>query len=125
LRAAGDTGRILCWLYGPDEDLDPLVAAGVDVSIQSSEQLARAVAAAAATGRTARLHLKIDTGLTRNGCAPVDWPRLCAEAAAAQRGGTVQVEAIWSHLAAADEPGHPSVPLQQHAFDRAHREAVA
>src|SRR5690606_5732719 len=45
LRAAGDTGRILCWLYGPDEDLDPLVAAGVDVSIQSSEQLARAVAA--------------------------------------------------------------------------------
>ncbi len=34
LRDDGDTGRVLAWLYGPDEDLAPLVAAEVDVSAQ-------------------------------------------------------------------------------------------
>ena len=41
LREAGDRGRLLAWLYGPDADLAPLVAADVDVSAQSEEQIAR------------------------------------------------------------------------------------
>ncbi|MFC7625118.1 alanine racemase [Microlunatus sp. GCM10028923] len=125
LRAAGDTGRVLCWLYGPDEDLTPLVAADVDVSIQSVDQLARVAAAAESTGHLARVHLKIDTGLTRNGCDAADWPALCAAARTTQERGGVEVVAVWSHLAAADEPGHPSVPLQQQAFDAAYQQARA
>ena len=35
------------------------------------------------TGRTARIHLKVDTGLSRNGCQPADWPDLVAAVAAA------------------------------------------
>lgn len=123
LRESGDAGRVLCWLYGPDEDLTPLIAAEVDVSIQSLGQLARVQAAASETGRTARVHLKIDTGLSRNGCDAVDWPALCADAAAAERTGRIEVVAVWSHLAAADEPGHPSVPIQQKAFDVASEHA--
>ena len=42
LREAGDSGPILAWLYGVDEDLAPLVAADVDVSAQSVEQLGSA-----------------------------------------------------------------------------------
>ena len=47
LREAGDTGPVLAWLYGVEEDLSPLVAASVDVSAQSLDQISRLVAAAA------------------------------------------------------------------------------
>jgi alanine racemase len=125
LREAGDSGPILAWLYGVDEDLAPLVAADVDVSAQSVEQLGRLVAAAAVVERRARVHLKIDTGLSRNGTPGYDWQHVCAVAAEAEQVGAVEVVGIWSHLAAADEPGHPSVPLQIQAFQQAYEQARA
>jgi alanine racemase len=42
-----------------------------------------------------------------------------------QRAGAIEVVAIWSHLAAADEPGHPSVPLQIQAFQQAYEQGRA
>jgi alanine racemase len=123
LRESGDTGPVLAWLYGIDEDLTPLVAAGVDVSISTTEQLSHLVAAAATTEQAARVHLKIDTGLSRNGASASQWDPLCAAAAEAEEAGALEVVAIWSHLAAADEPGHPSVALQVAAFDDAYARA--
>ncbi|HZA03949.1 MAG TPA: alanine racemase [Propionibacteriaceae bacterium] len=125
LREAGDSGRLLAWLYGVDEDLTPLVAADVDVSIQSGEQLSRLVAAAGTVERRARVHLKLDTGLSRNGAAAADWPELCAAAAEAEDTGAVEVVAVWSHLAAADELGHPSVAAQVAAYQRGYEIARA
>jgi alanine racemase len=119
LRDAGDQGSVLVWLYGPDEDLTPLVGADVDVSAQSTEQVNRLLAAAATAERPARVHLKIDTGLSRNGASADEWLEICAMAAEAERTGAVDVVGVWSHLAAADEPGHPSVPIQIAAFERA------
>ena len=72
LRDAGDTGPLLAWLYGIEEDLSPLVAADVDVSAQSIDQLSRLAAAAATVERPAQVHLKIDTGLSRNGASPAE-----------------------------------------------------
>jgi alanine racemase len=123
LREAGDTGPLLAWLYGPDEDLAPLVAADVDVSAQSVEQIGRLVSAAAIAERRARVHLKIDTGLSRNGAPSYDWQQVCGAAAEAEHSGAVEVIGVWSHLAAADEPGHRSVPLQVEAFQRAYEHA--
>ena len=125
LREAGDTGPLLAWLYGVDEDLAPLVAADVDLSAQSVDQIGRLVAAAAMTERRARVHLKIDTGLSRNGAPSYEWQQVCAIAADAERSGAIEVVGIWSHLAAADEPGHPSVPLQILAFQQAYEQARA
>jgi alanine racemase len=125
LREAGDTGPMLAWLYGMDEDLTPLVAADVDVSAQSVEQIGRVISAAAVAERRARVHLKIDTGLSRNGTPAYDWQRVCAAAAEAEHAGALAVVGIWSHFAAADEPGHPSVPLQMEAFQRAYEQARA
>ncbi|MFT4166405.1 MAG: alanine racemase [Microlunatus sp.] len=121
LRAAGDRGPLLAWLYGPREDLGPLIAAEVDVSAQSVEQLARIADAAQAAGRTARVHLKIDTGLSRNGATAADWPAVCAAARHAEQRGAVQVVGIWSHLACADEPGAESVDAQRQVFETAYR----
>lgn len=125
LREAGDTGPMLAWLYGLDEDLTPPVAADVDVSAQSVEQIGRLVSAAAVAECRARVHLKIDTGLSRNGSPAYDWERVCAAAAEAEHAGALEVVGIWSHFAAADEPGHPSVPLQMQAFQRAYEQARA
>ena len=123
LRDAGDTGPVLAWLYGVEEDLSPLVAASVDVSAQSVDQVSRLVAAAATAERRARVHLKVDTGLSRNGAAAEVWPEVCAAAAEAEAAGALEVVGIWSHLAAADELDHPSVPIQLAAFQRAYEVA--
>ena len=125
LRDAGDVGPVLAWLYGVEEDLAPLVAADVDVSAHSVEHIGRLTAAAATSERRARVHLKIDTGLSRNGAPSYEWQHVCAAAAEAEHAGAIEVVGIWSHLAAADEPGHPSVPLQLEAFRRGYEQARA
>jgi alanine racemase len=125
LRAAGITVPVLAWLDLPSEDRAPGVAAGVDLAVSSTVELDRVVAAAGRAGRPARVHLKIDTGMTRNGCPPADWPDLVASAADAADRGAVEVVAVWSHLASADEPGDDSVDLQAERFDEAYRQALA
>ncbi|MDT0346128.1 alanine racemase [Streptomyces litchfieldiae] len=119
LRAAGDTGRVLCWLWTPGGPWRRAIEADIDVSVAASWALAEVTAAARAAGRRARVHLKADTGLGRNGCQPADWPDLVAAARAAEAAGAIRVTGMWSHFACADEPGHPSIALQQRAFDEA------
>ncbi|MFC4853302.1 alanine racemase [Actinophytocola glycyrrhizae] len=125
LRAGGITARVLSWLDVPGTDVAPGVEADVDLSASSTGELAAIVAGARKAGRPARVHLKIDTGLTRNGCQPRDWPDLVDSAAKAQSDGHVEVVAVWSHLACADEPGHPANDRQAARFADAHEVALA
>ena len=121
LRAAGDTGRILAWLYAPgDPDLATCVTADVDLGVGSLGMLGDVVTAAAEGGRTARVHLKVDTGLGRGGCMPADWPGLLAAAVAAPG---IDIVGIWSHLASADIPDAPETGEQIATFERALAEA--
>lgn len=121
LREAGITVPVLAWLDLPTDDRAPGVAAGIHFGVSSVTELRAVCDAAQRTGRAAHVHLKIDTGMTRNGCAPADWPNLVAEAAASD----ADVVAVWSHLACADEPGHPSVDEQALRFDAAYKQVVA
>ncbi|MGW0362040.1 alanine racemase [Streptomyces sp. NPDC002990] len=116
LRAAGIGGRIMCWLWTPGGPWREAVEADVDVSVSAMWALDEVRAAARAAGRTARVQLKADTGLGRGGCQPADWAELVGAAVAAEAEGTVRVTGVWSHFACADEPGHPSIPLQLAAF---------
>ncbi|MBO0839468.1 MAG: alanine racemase [Sciscionella sp.] len=125
LRAAGLSVPILAWLDVPGTDFAPAIAADVDLSVASVGELDAVIGAANSAGRPANVHLKIDTGLSRNGCAATDWRALVDAAAAAQRRGAVEVRAVWSHLACADEPGHPSIDAQANRFDDAYRVALA
>ncbi len=125
LRAAGITVPILAWLDPPTEDRAPGVEAGVDLAVSSVAELARLADAAGRTGSRARTHLKIDTGMSRNGCASHDWARLVEAAATAQRTGKIEVVAIWSHLACADDPGDKSVDEQAERFHDAYDQALA
>ena len=123
LRAAGISVPVLSWLWTPDEaaTIARAVGADIDLSVGSTWQLDAVVAAARAAGQTARVHLKIDTGLSRNGSYVTDWPELVTAAAKAQAAGEVVVIGVWSHFAYADEPGHPTIAKQIAAF----RDALA
>lgn len=119
LRAAGigpDDARVLCWLLTPGADLAPAVAADVDLSANAVWAVEQIGAAAEATGREARLHLKVDSGLGRGGAAAADWADVVDAALKEQAAGRVRVVGLWSHLACADEPGHPSIAAQVAAF---------
>ncbi|MCS0600184.1 alanine racemase [Streptomyces sp. LP11] len=116
LRAAGLPGRLLCWLWVPGGPWRQAIEADIDVSLSGVWALREAVGAARAAGRTARVHLKADTGLGRNGCQPADWPELVAESLRAQAEGLVRITGLWSHFACADEPGHPSIAAQLDLF---------
>jgi alanine racemase len=62
------------------------------------------------------VHLNIDTGRARGGATPADWPELVAAARSAEAAGNITITGIWSHLACADIPGHPSVGAQLARF---------
>ena len=120
LRAAGDTGRVLCWLTVPADDVAPVVAADVDVTAYTVEELDRLAAAVARAGRPARLQLKVDTGLSRGGATIEQWPAVVARARAGELAGTWTVTGIWSHLSTSEVPSDPVNDAQEKAL----REAV-
>ncbi len=117
LRAAGLPGRVLCWLWVPGGPWRQAIEADIDVSLSGMWALREVVEAARAAGRPARVQLKADTGLGRNGCQPgEDWSELVGAALRAQAEGLVRVTGVWSHFACADEPGHPSIAAQLARF---------
>jgi len=117
LRAAGLPGRIMCWLWTPGGPWRAAVEADIDVSVSGMWALQEATAAARAAGIPARVQLKADTGLGRNGCQPgEDWAELVAAALRAESEGLLRVTGLWSHFACADEPGHPSIAHQLTRF---------
>jgi alanine racemase len=123
LRRAGITAPVLCLLAAPDAAHEEAIAAGVDLSAGSAELVAQIAEAAGRAGRPARLHLKADTGMSRGGATAADWPAVVGAALSAQAAGLAQVAGIWSHLACADIPGHPSIAAQLDAFRAAVAEA--
>ncbi|GAB3771284.1 alanine racemase [Nocardioides ginsengisegetis] len=121
LRAAGDTGPVLCWLGVPGEDYAAAIEADVDVTAYSVAELDEIRMAVVAVGRPARVQLKVDTGLSRGG-APADrWADVVAEARAGEDARIWTVTGIWSHFACSDEPEHPANDAQERAF----RDALA
>ncbi len=116
LRAAGLTVPVLAWLMAPGLDLGPAITADVDLTASTPATVDEIVAASRRTGRTARIHLKLDTGLARGGASPAEWPVLCEAAAKAQADGDVAVIGTWSHLVHADEPDHAENDRQLEAF---------
>jgi len=79
--------------------------------------------AARLLGRAARIHLKVDTGLGRNGAFGDDWPALLAAARRLEVEGLVRIVGVWSHFVYADEPTHPTVRRQEEEFARAVHDA--
>jgi alanine racemase len=119
LRSAGITAPLLAWLHTPGTDYAAALSADVELSVSADWALAEVVAAARATGLSARVHLFTDTGLSREGATPADWPGLVEAAARAQADGDLTVVGLWSHMAYADAPTHPTIGAQVSVFEEA------
>ena len=116
LRSGGDSGDVLCWLASPGADFAAAIAADIEVTASSAEQLAEILDAGAARPK---VQLKVDTGLSRNGAYGEQWAALGAAAASAQSAGKVEITGVWSHFACADEPDHPANDQQERVFSEA------
>ncbi len=125
LRAAGDVQPILSWLLNPGDPFDDAVSASIDLSASAPWVVDAARAAALSVGQTARLHLKVDTGLGRSGASVFGWTELLESAARARDAGSVEIVGIWSHFAHADDPTHPTIDAQIQAFEQALSVAAA
>jgi len=102
LRRAGIEAPILAWLHAPGTSFAEAAAHGIELGISNHEQLS-AAAAAASMDRPVTVHLKIETGLGRNGISPADYGVVFAEAARLERLGRIRVLGIFSHLSNTSE----------------------
>ena len=85
---AGSAAPMLSWLHVARRGHDRRRGhRGRPVGIASPRDLDAAAGAARAAGRPARVHLKIDTGLSRNGCPPADWGGLARRGRRPRRRG--------------------------------------
>ncbi len=125
LRDNGIQARILTWLNVSGADFAGAIRREIDLSAAAPWQLREIAAAARALGTAARIHLKVDTGLGRNGAFGADFTALLASARDCERDGNVKIVGVWSHFAYADQPDHPTVRHQQEVFEAAVREAEA
>ena len=98
LRAAGITSRILAWLHDPEDDFVSAIKHDIDVAVSSKEQLLRVQKAASLAGKPCQIHIKVDTGLSRNGVTIDELEDLLVSTKQAVTDGLVQTVGIFSHL---------------------------
>ena len=102
-RLVGADARIFAWATSTDAEVDEALLQGIDLGVGTIEYLHRIIARAGVVGARARVHLKIDTGLHRNGVLPEDWPTAVAETRAAEAAGLLCFDGVWSHIAEASD----------------------
>ncbi|MDA2977513.1 MAG: alanine racemase [Actinomycetota bacterium] len=117
LRNSGDSGRILTWLGSPNDKWQECIDLGIDVSVSSIEIASEVIKAAKKIGKKAKIHIKVDTGLGRNGVMPNDLADLTSLLEEATANGLVEVVAVWTHFALADAPSSPTIAKQLEVLD--------
>jgi len=110
VRHAGIDAPLLAWLHGATPDFRTAAEARIDVGVSTRAQLE----AAADAGAT--VHLKLDTGLSRNGFAPAETAEVFARAAELERAGRLRVRGLMSHLSGTSRGDDAA---QRDVFERA------
>jgi alanine racemase len=108
LREAGIGHPILVLSEPESGDYARVAAAGLRVTLFSKTGIA-AAAAAGSDDSPIGVHLKVDTGMHRVGVDPSDVVALARRIADAPG---LELEALWTHLAVADEPANPFTRTQ-------------
>lgn len=102
--AAGRAARVFSWVTVGREEIATALDAAIELGVGDAGYLEEVAAVAA--GRDdgpALVHLKIDTGLHRNGIRPEDWGAVVTRAAQLEAAGTIRVVGVWSHIAETSE----------------------
>ncbi|MGH9019347.1 MAG: alanine racemase, partial [Acidimicrobiales bacterium] len=102
LRHAGIGAPVLVLSEPTPSAMASVVEHRLTPTLYSAAGVAAAAAAAAAAGIVLGVHVKVDTGMHRVGAAPAEIPALVAAVTGAP---SLAFDALWSHLAVADEGG--------------------
>ncbi len=113
LRAAGLNSPILVMGYTPPDRVEKAVAQGISMAVWHPGQIDLAASAAKAIGSSARLHLKVDTGMSRLGIQPEMVHRLAQKLAETPG---VTFEGLFTHFARADEADPAPTDAQELHF---------
>ncbi len=114
LRAAGITAPILLLSQQPPELIPRIIAADAIATVDTVE-FVDLLLAALPEGAALKIHIKVDTGMQRVGVAPHRLPELLD---AVDRAGTrVKIDAVFTHLATADDLDNEGVISQTAVFD--------
>ena len=117
LRSAGVKAPLICWLTPLGEEFKLAIKNNIDLSVSSVELLEEIIDAGRAANIVPRIHLEVDTGMTRGGVRN-DWPEFVSAIAKAVKDNGVEVVGIWSHFARADEPEESFNQLQLDNFHK-------
>jgi alanine racemase len=124
LRKAGILKPIISWLTPLGEDFKSAIDLDIDLGIPSIDLLDEVIKAASSTGKAARIHLEIDTGMSRGGVLS-EWDQLIKSVLAGVNLKQLKVIGIWSHFARADEPDELMNQEQLSLFEQRVNQAKA
>ena len=103
LRDSGIKIPIISWLTPLGEDFKAAINLDIDLSISSTELLNEIVLAGKSVKKIPRIHVEVDTGMSRGGVGD-DWQLFLNELSKAVAANEINIVGIWSHFARADEP---------------------
>jgi len=103
LRNSGIKIPIISWLTPLGEDFNTAINLDIDLSISSTELLTEVISAGKLVKKIPRVHIEVDTGMSRGGVGD-DWQTFLTELSKAVAANEINIVGIWSHFARADEP---------------------
>lgn len=101
--AAGPSARVFSWLTVGQAAIARALHAEIDLGVGDAAFLDDVAEVARREALTARVHLKIDTGLHRNGIRPEQWDEALERARRWESEGAIRVVGVWSHIAEASD----------------------
>lgn len=117
LRKSGISIPILSWLTPLGEDFKTAIDLEIDLSISSVELLREIVLAGKAINKTPRVHIELDTGMSRGGVGD-EWLNFLPVLTQSVIAKEINLIGVWSHFARADEPSEKMNQDQLVEFDK-------
>jgi alanine racemase len=115
MREEGIQGNLLILGYICPESLEDMIRLDVSITIWTKEHISQTEKAARKSGKNARVHLLVDSGMGRLGCMPDETLQL---AELTQESEWLHFEGLFSHLACADEKDPLTTRQQWDVFNR-------
>lgn len=116
LRGTGITGRILVFLPPLPEQVQAMLETDLEVTVCDADGLSAVTEAARASGQTAQVHLKIDSGMGRLGALPGEAVNLARKIAETP---DLRFAGIYTHFAKALEKDEAATRKQFAVFQKA------
>jgi alanine racemase len=122
LREAGITAPILIMSYSPPDEIELAVEHDLTVTLADMDAARALSEHAVARGRTALVHIKVDTGLGRYGLLPDEVVPFACEVAALPN---IEIEGLYSHFSVSDLADKSYTLQQFETFERVRRDLLA